>query len=134
MSYSNKVLLIFAFLASNSLVFAQTPVSTTHNTIINTSPGTTIVLPAPASTVESDGRLVANIYKSFSRDSALIGTTLTAVCSAAVCTISGNVTAQSQADEAYQQAKRVIGVKEVISHIVVITNYNTRMVPIQKNY
>lgn len=132
MSFGNKILLFLAFLVFNKAFAQAAPPA--QNTIINTSPGTTIVIPTPPSTVESDGRIVASIYKSFGRDSALIGTNLTVVCKAGVVTLSGNVTAQSQADSAYLEAKRTPGVKEVISKIIVNTNPNSTVQPTPNNY
>lgn len=84
--------------------------STTYSTIVS-------------NTVNSDDQdIVTAIYAKFAKDPALIGTTITAVSQIGVVTLSGTVTAQSQADAAAIDAKSVPGVKDVRSTINVTTN------------
>jgi len=132
--YCNKSLFFLLILPAFSLAQTQPVTSTTNTTVINTSPGTTIVTPATPSTLESDGRITAAIYAQYGKSSALTGTNLTVVCKASVVTLSGTVTAQSQADEAVRLAKSVPFVKEVISNIVVVTNPGTSVQPSTQNY
>lgn len=71
---------------------------------------------------EADTRIVSEIYAQYAKDSALIATALTVNCKDGIVTLTGTVTAQSQADQAVISAKSVAGVKDVRSSIVVTTN------------
>lgn len=83
---------------------------------------------------DADANIISGIYTRFSRDSALTGTSLNVTSDNGVVTITGNVTQQSQADEAVLVVKAMPGVQTVISKINVLTNPNAS-VPIQpKNY
>lgn len=68
-----------------------------------------------------DDEIVASIYNKYAQSSALIGTAITATSNNGVVTLTGSVTAQSQADEAVSAAKSIQGVKDVISNINVTT-------------
>lgn len=124
-------------------VFAQTASSTSSTVSTTTSAGapsnnsTTTYSTTVSKTVNShDADIVSAVYASYAKDAALTGTKLTVNSQNGVVSVSGTVTAQSQADEAVIAAKKVPGVKDVLSSINVITaNPNaTNQPPQTPNY
>jgi len=93
--------------------------TSTGNTIINTTTTTTNATPA---TNDADVKIVADITTRFAKEPALTGTSLSVTCVNGFVTISGNVTAQSQEDQAVIVAKSIPNVKGVTSNIDVKTN------------
>lgn len=108
------------------------PTVTTPNTvIINNAPdggttrqSTTYSTTKTTTTTVNDDKIVSLIYDRYGKDPALIYTNLTVTSENGVVTISGTVTAQSQADEAVIAAKKVPGVNDVRSDINVLSNPN----------
>lgn len=98
----------------------------TQSTTYTTTTSTT------SSSVDDD--IVSAVYTKYAKDPALIGTTLTVSSQNGIVTVSGTVTAQSQADEASIAAKSVNGVKDVRSNIKVTTNPNPYKSPSRPNY
>jgi cytoskeletal protein RodZ len=93
--------------------------TSTDNTVIKTTTTTTDT-PPPAN--DGDQKIVADITTRFANEPALTGTSLTVTCVNGFVTISGNVTAQSQEDQAILVAKSIPNVKGVTSNIDVKTN------------
>lgn len=117
---------LFTFLA---LILAVTANAETTTTSISAPAATTLhvtteVNTGPAPMSEADQRIVAAIYDKYAKSAALVGTAIKAVSQNGVVTLSGNVTAQSQADEAVSIAKATPGVSLVNTEIVVKTNSN----------
>lgn len=105
------------------------------NTNSNANTTTTVTNSTTTTTVDNgDARIVGQIYKKFSGDSALNGTALTVNCTNGIVTISGTVTATAQAEEAIKLAKSIAGVKEVNSSIDVSTNQTEFHQPKSANY
>lgn len=134
------------FLLMSSIVAAGT---TTTTTVQTTAPVPVQVEPATAapSTViinnnvsakpvisDADSSIISGIYARYSKESALTGTNLNISSDNGIVTISGNVTQQSQAEQAIAVAKAYPGVKTVISKITVLTNPNASVTPEVKNY
>ncbi len=116
----------FTFLA---LALALTANAETTTTSISTPAATTLhitteVNTGPAPMSEPDQHIVATIYDKYAKSAALVGTAIKAVSQNGAVTLSGNVTAQSQADEAVSIAKATPGVSLVNTEIVVKTNAN----------
>jgi osmotically-inducible protein OsmY len=113
---------------SNMNTTAPTTQSTTTYTTtnpINPAPTTqaTTTYSTTSTTVSSaDEGIVTDIYAKYTKEPALIGTSLTVNSENGIVTISGNVTAQAQADAAMIAAKSIAGVKDVRSAITVTTN------------
>lgn len=96
--------------------------ATTYTTTVSTT----------SSSIDDD--IVTAVYAKYAKDPALIGTKLTVSSQNGIVTVSGTVTAQSQADEASIAAKSVTGVKDVRSNINVTTNPNPYQPPKRANY
>ena len=90
---------------------------------------TTQVNNGPSPMSEPDQHIVAIIYDKYAKSAALVGTAIKAVSQNGMVTLSGNVTAQSQADEAVNIAKTTAGVSDVNSQITVTTNNNPAVNP-----
>lgn len=101
-----------------SILVCVTLVASAASTEIQTITSTTIIK------TSTDENIVSAIYDQYAKHSALIGTSLTVSSENGIVTISGTVTAQSQADAAITEAKSIKGVKAVRSNIKVITNPN----------
>jgi BON domain len=93
---------------------SQPNASTTITTTTTTIPSN---IPSPA-----DEAVISAVYDKFSKAPALIGTSLTVTSQNKVVTISGTVTAQSQADAAIDAAAAVVGKENVRPDIKVTTN------------
>lgn len=119
------VAFIIFFLSLHNLVNAET---ITQSIVTTTKTGDTQTTEAtPSRTTIStrsplDDNIVSAIYAKYAKDSALIGTNINANSENGIVTLTGTVTAQSQADAAVIAAKSVKGVKDVRSNINVITN------------
>lgn len=147
-SITLKIVIVFLLSSSSSAIFADAGTSTSY-TITNTSttPGgvtnmnvnkptqsTTYTTTTSTTTNSSDDDIITAIYAKYAKDQALIGTKLTVSSQNGIVSISGTVTAQSQADEASIAAKSVPGVKDVRSSINVTTNPNPYKPPNTPNY
>lgn len=100
---------------------------TTQSTTNSTSTSTT-------KNVNIDDEIKGAIYSKYAKDAALIGTSLTVDSKDGSVTISGTVTAQSQADEAVIAAKSIKGVQSVRSDITVTTNSTNNNTVKKPNY
>jgi len=89
----------------NATATQSTTYSTTNSTTVNSH----------------DNDIISAVYKNYAQDPALTGTKLTVNFQNGILSVSGTVTAQSQADEAVIAAKKVPGVQDVRSSINVIT-------------
>jgi hypothetical protein len=134
--------LLIGLLLSQSL-FAQTAVTDDTDTVTAATPATTTPATTTVTTTvtteggvisEADSNIISQIYDQYGKEPALLGTSLTATSQNGVVTISGNVTQQSQADQAIIAAKKVAGVKEVRSNIIVSTNPATNQQTSGANY
>jgi len=125
---SLKFLILYG--ACCTVVSAQTDVIRTQTVTTHVSPIDEINPPTETTTYTTttttvrtrDEEIVSNIYARYAREPALTGTQLTVGSRNGIITINGTVTAQSQADEAVNEALAVAGVKDVRSNIQVITN------------
>jgi osmotically-inducible protein OsmY len=104
------IMMLMACIVLSAVNYADTTIT---NVNVITNP--------PKSTARDDD-IVSAIYTKYAKNAALIGTSLTVGSQNGIVTISGNVTAQSQADAAIQDAKSIAGVKDVRSTINVTTN------------
>lgn len=148
---------IALLLLNGSIVMADTPsaVITTTTTAVppaTTQPVAAVVSPAvtttsPAGTTttitiktapttmsDSDQKIVNGIYKEYAKSSALIGTQLNVVSENGMVTIDGQVTQQAQLDEAMSLAKKVVGVKDVKSNVIVTTVPQNTVTPQPSHY
>lgn len=121
------ILIYFALLCAHP--YAQEGTTTTTTVIqspVNgsyTDKETSITTKTTTTTVHNlDAEIVSNIYAKYAQDSALIGTDLTVSSQQGIIILEGNVTMQSQADEAIKVAKSIPGVSDVRSNIVIKTN------------
>jgi osmotically-inducible protein OsmY len=138
--------IVISFLIlSYSTIFADT--GTLSSSITNTSSGdgtnnntnkttqsTTYSTTTSISSNSHDDDIVSSIYAKYAKDPALIGTTLTVSSQNGIVSVTGTVTAQSQADEASIAAKSIAGVKDVRSTIKVTTNPNLNQQAKTPNY
>jgi len=120
-------------LLSPPMIFAETAtststtvtnVTTTPETVTNNNANATTTSTTTSTTIVTsyDTNIIAAVYDKYAKDPALIGTNLTVGSQNGVVSVSGTVTAQSQADQAVIAAKSVPGVKDVKSFIHVTTN------------
>ena len=114
-------LLTFAAAAATTNITAPSATTVQVTTQVNNGP-------SPMS--EPDQHIVAIIYDKYAKSAALVGTAIKAVSQNGMVTLSGNVTAQSQADEAVNIAKTTAGVSDVNSQITVTTNNNPAVNPL----
>lgn len=143
MSLKNIILLILIVLAA-TVIFAEeagtsTSSSLTNTTTSNDNPTQSTTYTTKTTTISTtsnsiDDDIVSAVYAKYNKDPALIGTTLTVSSQNGIVTVSGTVTAQSQADEASIAAKSINGVKDVRSNIIVTTNPNLNKLPNKPNY
>jgi len=144
MTNLTQAILAVFLLSFCSIVFAETstsvsstvtttPINNTNNTD-KTSLSTTFTTTTTSPTNPKDDDIVSAVYAKYAKDPALIGTTLTVSSQNGIVTVSGTVTAQSQADEASIAAKSIAGVKDVRSTINVTTNPNLNHPAKTSNY
>ena len=118
-----------------TIIFAQSETSTsssvtntsssgTNSHDNNTTESTTYTTTTTNTKTSKDDDIVSAIYSKYAQESALDATSLTVSSQNGIVTVSGTVTAQSQADEAVIAAKSIPGVKDVRSSISVTTNPN----------
>lgn len=127
----HSVTMLFTILFFTSAAFAVVETQSSVNIPPTNSPnapneGTTITTtvtttPDNAPSPE-DEAIISAVYDKFKKAPALIGTSLTVTSTNKVVTISGTVTAQSQADAAIEAAATVVGKSYVRSNIKVTTN------------
>lgn len=103
------------------------PPATKVTTKISTTSG-------PKTMSDADQLIVSTIYAKYSKSAALIGTGINVLSQDGIVSLTGNVTAQSQADEAASLAKSTLGVKDVRSSIVVLTHPPSTTPGPQRNY
>lgn len=119
-----KNIITLLFLITMINAYAQ---NTNTTVIINKTPTNNSITQSVTTTTTSktskiDDDIVSAIYSKYAKESALIGTSLIVSSKDGIVTISGTVTAQSQADQAVIAAKTINGVKDVRSNINVTTN------------
>lgn len=124
-----NLILLLAYVAAFPIWADTTSTTTTTTTTVAPANANPTVVPiavpvpvaVPPGPSEADQKIIAAIYEKFGKSAALVGTQLTVKSENGFVTISGRVTAQSQADDAVTQAKTIIGVKDVKSEIIVTT-------------
>lgn len=98
------------------------PVVEQQNGVNSTTTQSTTQVTTVKQVNPTDSAIISNIYDKYKLEAALIGTNLIVTSEEGVVKIEGTVTAQSQADAAVQAARSIIGVKDVVSNIHVLTN------------
>jgi osmotically-inducible protein OsmY len=135
-----KDMLGFIFLCFICInLYAEVGTSTSTTVTKSATNGTntnkeTITTTTTTTTIDTDAGIVSAIYTKYAKDSALIGTDITVTSQNSFVVLEGNVTMQSQADEAVQAAKSVPGVKDVKSNISIKTNPKEPPKPNPSNY
>jgi len=113
---------------------STSPANATNNNKDTATQSTTYTTTNSSTSNSRDDDIVSAIYAKYAKEPALLGTALTVSCQNGVVSISGTVTAQSQADEASIAAKSVSGVKDVKSSISVTTNPGPNKQTLSPNY